>query len=617
MRMLRGIAASPGIVMSKAVVYDFMEVIEGGQISPLKADRPLAEKGKKPKSKSGKENYELSKFASALEKTKHELELIRADFMSCEVQPQIDDYHSRILDAQLLVLEDPTLINSTIDKIKIDNLTATQSFRKTTTEIMAGFKKVKNEYIRARVADIKDVTNRVLRNLKGQSQLSALQQVGAKRKSRFIGDRHIVIAKDLSPSDTARLNKEIVSGFATELGGSTSHTAIMGRAIGIPAVVGISNITDSVKSGDEIIIDGNHGIVIIEPDESTRRIYEDRIHRFQVYEKELLSLTSLPCRTLDGHTVDLAYNIELPEEIDVALVFGASAIGLMRTEFIYLKKDALPSEEEQFEIYDSLAQKVNSITIRTLDLGGDKLLPNDNRIKERNPALGWRGIRVSLAKRNIFNTQLKAIIRTNRHNNVRILLPMVQSLDEVKLAKSCIKKVAKRLAKTGIHYGENIEIGVMIEVPSAAIIASAIAKEVDFLSIGSNDLTQYMLACDRTNPMVAHIYNPLHPAVIKLIKHTVEVSHSARKWVSLCGELASYPPAIPILVGMGIDELSVAPIYLLEIKKIIRSLSKNETKAIAEEVSGINSEIEMKKYVNKIRNRFPVIEEIMSEYENT
>lgn len=581
--LLRGIPASPGIVMSRAVVYD------KGFLFPLES-----------KIEDVDVVSELTKFKSALEKTRLELEQIRADFMR-----RTDAYHARIFDAQLLVLEDPTLINGTIDKIKRKNLSALQAFKKTVKEILSGFDKVKDEYIRARVTDIKDVTNRILHNLIGQPQVLPLHK-----------DKHIVIAQDLSPSDMARFEKEIVSGFATNLGGGTSHTSIMARALGIPAVVGLSNVTNLIKTGDEIIIDGNHGIVIIEPDESTRRVYEDKMHRFQQYERELLSLVSLPCNTLDGYSIELACNIELPEEVEVVLSHGANAIGLMRTEFLYFRSNKLPSEDDQFSIYKDIAERVDSLTVRTLDLGGDKLpgvWDGVDSPKELNPALGWRGIRFSLANRELFITQLKAIIRANHRGNVRILFPMTHSLDELRLAKLCVNEVSANLTKCSLAYGENIEIGVMIEVPSTAIIAPAIVKEVDFVSIGSNDLTQYTLACDRTNPLVAQIYNPLHPAVLKLIKYTIDSSHAANKWVSLCGELASYPPAIPILIGLGVDELSVSPVYLLEIKKIIRSLSMREAKSIADKVIEMDSEQLIKEYIENIKDRLPAIKQAIEE----
>jgi phosphotransferase system enzyme I (PtsI) len=390
----------------------------------------------------------------------------------------------------------------------------------------------------------------------------------------------------------------------------------MARALGIPAVVGLKRVTKWVKTGEEVIIDGNHGIVIIDPNEATRRIYEDKIRRFQKYEKELLSLSTLPCQTLDGHRIELACNIELPEEVNLALSYGTDIVGLMRTEFLYLKSDTLPTEEEQFEIYKNIATKTTSVTIRTLDLGGDKLTKYIERgIEEVNPALGCRGIRFSLSRRDIFIDQLKAIIRASAYGNVKILLPMVHEVDEVRKVKSCINKAFSLIKKTNAPCPDTIEIGVMIEIPSAVFVTSAIAKEVDFFSIGSNDLTQYTLACDRTNSRVSQIYNPLHPAVLRLIRYTTDASHGARKWVGCCGELASYPPAIPILIGLGVDELSVAPIYILEVKKIIRALSMDEARIIADEVSGLRTNKEVKKYIKRIKERIPVIKEIMEKRE--
>lgn len=614
-KLVRGIPASPGIVMSRVVV--------GVQyIEPLSSEPEIKEVGSATPRQDTPAS-EITKFKMALEKTRLELEQLRSDF-----QHRTDEAHARILDAQLLVIEDPTLISGTINKITKENLPALSAFKKTVKGILSGFAKVKDEYIKARISDIKDVANRVLHNLGGQPSGEKLVLGSRQIPSGYPTEhdaKHIVISHDLSPSDIAHFNKEKVCGFATDLGGSTSHTSIMARALGIPAVVGLGNITKLVTGSEEIIIDGNRGVVIIEPNESTRRVYEDKIVRFQQYEQELLSLAGLPCETLDGYSIELGCNIELPDEIELALSYGADAIGLMRTEFLYLKSDRLPTEEEQFKTYNKLAEKVTSLTVRTLDLGGDKLpiymqssdAVRVSEVTESNPALGWRGIRFSLTNRDIFMTQLKAIIRSNSRGNVRILFPMIHSLDELRLAKFCVNEVSANLNKSGIPYGKNIEIGVMIEVPSAVLVASAIAKEVDFISIGSNDLTQYTLACDRGNPFVAQIYNPLHPAVLKLIKWTVDSSHGAHKWVSLCGELASYAPAIPILIGLGVDELSVSPIYLLRVKKLIRSLSMGEAKSIAREVLELDSELAIKKYIeDEIASRLPVVKELISEMES-
>jgi phosphotransferase system enzyme I (PtsI) len=599
-KVIRGIPASPGIVMSKTLVYSSV-----GDMKPESLRETVGTKTPKSTAKADRADFEIRKFEAALEEARREIEVIRDDFLR-----RTDDHHARILDAQLLVTEDATLLSGTIRRIREDNLTASRAFRKTVAEIVSAFSKIKDEYIKARVADIKDVSNRILHHLIG------------KRRHHLVQDfEHVIIAQDLSPSDTARLRKEIVTGFATDLGTSSSHTAIMARALGIPAVVGLGRITRSVKSGEEVIIDGNRGVVVIDPNEATRRVYEEKIQRFQKYEEELTSLTSLSCETLDGYSIELACNIELPEEVDNVVTHGADSIGLMRTEFLYLKSKKAPTENQQFKIYKDMADKVSFLTVRTLDMGGDKVAPVRHRaaqvvetkLREMNPVLGWRGIRLSLGRKDLFILQLKAIIRANHRGNIRILLPMVQSVAEIRAAKACIHEASQELEKSGIPHGKNIEVGIMIEVPAASLIASALAKEVDFLSIGSNDLTQYTLACDRTNPRVSEIYNPLHPAVLKLIRHTIEASHAALKWVSCCGELASYPPAIPILIGLGIDELSVAPIYFLEVKKIIRSLSMDEVKAMASEITALDDEEAVRKYVDHIRQRLPVVKKIMEE----
>ncbi len=588
-KLIRGIPASPGIVIGKAVRYG-SEKLKGSKVQEFKGSTVKGD--------------EVQKFESALDTVRRELELIREDFLS-----RTDEHHARILDAELLVLEDETLMKNTIDGIK-KGASALESFKASMDQALKGFERVKDEYIRERVADIRDVAERILHSLKGQSRKLSLRK-----------EKHILVATDLVPSDTAMLDKKIVTGFATDLGGETSHTSIMARALKIPAVVGLKEITKLIETGEEVIIDGNHGVVVIDPDERTRRAYEKRIREFQEYERELLSLANLPCETIDGHSIELACNIEIPEELDAALDYGASGVGLMRTEFLYLEK--LPGEEEQYKIYNSFAKKIypHSLIIRTLDIGGDKLMgvglkpTPTSEIRDANPFLGWRGIRFSLGRRDIFIAQLKAILRANEKGNVKLLFPMIGGVREVLEAKSCVEEAKAQLSQKGKTYRKDIEIGVMIEVPSAALIAGAIAKEVDFLSIGSNDLTQYTLACDRGNTKVQDCYNPLHPAVLKLIKRTIDAAHSVRKWVGCCGELGNHPLAIPILIGLGIDELSVAPLYLLKVKKIIRALSMDEARIIANKVLSLETEEEVKKYVKKMKKKIPVIHEIMEKYE--
>ncbi|MDI6839463.1 MAG: phosphoenolpyruvate--protein phosphotransferase [bacterium] len=575
-KLLRGIPASPGIVIAKAIPYKEEELL----ILTRKPDE-ISE--------------EITKFENALQKTRREIQLIQSDFMK-----KTDEYHARILDAQLLVLDDTTLIKNTIDIIK-RNESAESAFKKVADSILNAFDRVEDEYLRARISDIRDVAGRVLRNLIVQPH------------TLFPATKHAVVAQDLTPSDTAGFSKDRVVGFATDLGGTTSHTAIMARALEIPAVVGLNEVTKFVDRGDEIIIDGNRGVVVIDPDESTRRAYEDKLKKFQEYEKELEALSNLPCETLDGQSIELSCNIEITEEIDAAISHGAKGIGLMRTEFIYLKSDKLPTEEEQYEVYNLLAQKVHpdSLIIRTLDLGGDKI-PSPHQIKEVNPSLGWRAIRFSLSEKSVFMTQLKAILRASRRGNVKIMFPMIVDLSELKLAKSYVEEAKSELKNSGIDYDPDIEIGAMIETPGAALIARAIAEEVDFLSIGSNDLIQYTLACDRTNPRVAHLFNPFHPAILRLIKRTIEAGHSARKWVGICGELGANPLAVPILLGLGIDELSVATVSILEIKKIIRALSIEEAKTIAREVMALETLEEVESFVKGIEEKVLVIKEVMS-----
>ncbi|MCK4353566.1 phosphoenolpyruvate--protein phosphotransferase [candidate division WOR-3 bacterium] len=627
-KLLRGIPASPGIVIAKAIPHEEERFFISTK-------------------RSKKTSSEINRFKNAREQTRKEIQLLREDFLK-----KTDSHHAMIFDAQLLVLEDKTLVDNTVSRIRKGE-SAEFAFKKVADKILLDFNKIEDEYLKARINDIKDVAFRILSNLTNPPAKAKWRagKITASPRARRIDKlspkiKHIVIAQDLTPSETANFSNPSadgqVVGFATDFGGDTSHTAIMARALEIPAVVGLNEVTKFVNIGDEVVIDGNQGLVIIEPNESTRRVYERKIKHFQQYTKELKALSGLNCETLDGHSVELSCNIELPEEIDIGLAYGARGVGLMRTEFLYLKSDNPPSEDEQYEIYNAIAQKTypNSLIIRTLDLGGDKLplgtgvcaegtsLP-DKWLrpaslvgtgqagafggKDANPFLGWRAIRFSLSNKEFFSIQLKAILRANKHGNVKILFPLITNLNELRLAKSCLEEAKNELKKNGLPYDPNIEVGAMIEVPGAALLAPAIAKEADFLSIGSNDLTQYTLACDRTNPRVADLFNPFHPAVLRLIKYTIEAGHEARKWVGLCGELGANFLAVPILLGMGIDELSVAPIYILEIKKIVRALSMEEAKIIAKEVMLLETSEKVQNFIEKIRTKFPVIQKVMAE----
>ncbi|MDD5530818.1 MAG: phosphoenolpyruvate--protein phosphotransferase [bacterium] len=576
-KIIRGIPASPGIIITKAALYE-----EEKFFVPIRESKGKA--------------YEISKFELAQQKTKEEILVIQQDFLK-----KTDASRARILEAQFLVLEDKTLIDGTIDLIKKGD-TAEVALEQTTSKILSRLNKIEDEYLKARISDIKDVTDRLMRNLTYKPKKNTIMQT-----------KHSIIAEELTPSEIASLSDNVIA-IATDLGGENSHTAIMARAIGIPAVMGLKDATKLVNINDTVIIDGNQGVLIIDPDEATLRTYDKKIKRFQQYGKELKNLISLPAETLDGNSIDISCNIDVMEEVDLAIQNNSAGVGLLRTEFLYLTSKKIPNENEQYKIYNYIAEKIypNSVVIRTLDIGGDKLTA-DLKFTESNPFLGCRGIRYSLTNKKLFIAQIKAILRASKKGNVRILLPMVSEVKELILAKFYIEIAKTELKNEKIAYDSNIGVGVMIEVPAAAIIARPLAQEADFLSIGSNDLFQYTLACDRTNPKVNCSYNPLQPAVFQLIKSTIEQAHKARKWVSCCGELAAEPIAIPILIGMGIDVLSVAPIRLLEVKKIVRSLSMKEAKEIATKALEIETITEMETFINEVIIKIPAIKEILKE----
>ncbi len=575
---LYGIAASPGIALGRAKVIfprEF-EIIEY-EITDI-------------------EN-EIRRFRNALEKTEKQLEQLKKEFLK-----RTESKHAGIFDAQLLILRDEKLINSTIKIIREKKRNAEYAFKVALEEIILTFKDLESDYLRERIADVKDVALRMFRNLLG----------GAHEKEHEIPEGSIIIAHDLAPSDTFHFLKPKIAGIATDLGSKLSHTSILARALGIPAVVGLRNIVSNVQDGNEVIIDGNQGRVIINPDEATHRAYEKRRKELLEYEKGLRGFDQLPCVTMDGYEIELSSNIDFVEEVEEAIKHKSKGIGLMRTEFLFLRS-TLPNEEEQFRAYSYVAEKVQpySVIIRTLDLGGDKIFPMGD-FRDANPFLGWRAIRFTLRHKDIMRTQLRAILRASKFGNVKIMLPMITHLNEILLTKEIIDELMNELKKKSIPFDENIELGIMIETPSAAICAQKLANYIDFFSIGSNDLTQYTLACDRANPRVSYLYNPLHPAILKLIKDTIDAAHSADKWAGVCGEMASDPLAIPILIGFGIDELSVPPLFLAEVKKVVRSLTRTECEEFAKTVLDFATGEEVSAYMLKeIEAKFPEIQQVL------
>jgi phosphotransferase system enzyme I (PtsI) len=551
MKKIEGISASPGVVIGKVFFLDKEEY----QIKKRHIREDMVAQN-------------IARFRDALAKTEEEIKKIRD-----QVAGQLGEEEAYIFDAHLLIIKDPNLLKKVEGGVKKDLYNVEYVFFQVIETFRKTFLNIGDPYLRGRAADIKDVGRRVLRNLLGKERetLATLK------------DEVIVVAHDLSPSDTASMRKEKVIGFATDMGAKTSHTAIMARSLEIPAVVGLKNITQEVQALETMIVDGSRGLVIIKPDKATLEKYRKDKETFKVVEDKLVKLKNLPAQTRDGHRLALAANIEGPDEIKYVKEHGGEGIGLYRTEFLYLGRNDLPSVEEQFKNYKEVAQEAapHPVIIRTLDLGGDKFLSYLNLASEMNPFLGLRAIRLCLADIPLFKDQLRAILRASNYGNLKVMYPMVSGVEEVKRANQILAEVSEECKKEGIPCKADLEVGAMIEIPSAALTCESIAKEVDFVSIGTNDLIQYALAVDRVNENIAYLYQPLHPAVLCLLKEIIDKAHKAGIWVGMCGEMAGEPLFIPLLLGLGLDELSMSPIVIPEVKDIIRSFTLKEAKKLA------------------------------------
>ncbi len=478
------------------------------------------------------------------------------------------DEHAEIFSAHLLVLDDPELINPIKDKINNDHVMAEAALEETTNMFIDMFKNMDNAYMRERAADIQDVTKRVLAHLLGVTFPNPA----------LIDEEVVVIAGDLTPSDTAQLNREFVQGFATDVGGRTSHSAIMARSLEIPAVVGTKEVTDSVKQNDTVIVDGLEGKVIVNPSKEELNAYKEKQANFEKQKEEWAKLKDEPTITADEEQVELAANIGTPDDVDGVLDNGGEGIGLYRTEFLYMGKNQLPSEEEQYKAYKTVLEKMGDkpVVVRTLDIGGDKELSYLDLPDELNPFLGFRAIRFCLENEHIFRTQLRALLRASVHGNLKIMFPMIATLDEFRQAKAILTDEKQKLKDEGTDFADGIEVGIMVEIPSTAVTAKQFAKEVDFFSIGTNDLIQYTMAADRMNEQVSYLYQPYHPAILSLVSNVIDAAHSENKWVGMCGEMAGDTIAIPALLGLGLDEFSMSATSILPARTQIRGLSKEK-----------------------------------------
>jgi len=553
-KFIQGIGASPGIIIGKAYL-----------VERFKIRLPQKRIGR------GRIEEEVKRFLRAIEESQNQLREIKEKILDPEVRK-----HSFILDVHTMILKDEMLLQDTVDTIRKEEVNAEWALDLTLEKLDSAFKAIEDEYLRERRSDLHYVAARIFRNLLGKKHDDITKIKG----------KVIIVAHDLSPADTLQMNLEHVAGFITDIGGKVSHTAILSRSMGIPAVVGLEVATSLVNGGDLLIINGETGEVVINPTEEVSQSFLERKRRSKPVGRDILKIASLPAETRDGVRVRLQANIEMVEEIPSAKMHGAEGIGLYRTEILYLNRKDLPTEEEHFQAYRSLVESVYpaTATIRTLDIGGDKFLPDYSKNNELNPALGLRAIRFSLKETKIFKTQLRGILRASVYGKLRILLPMISGVEEIRQAKAILEEVKKGLIEAKIPFDEEIRIGAMIEVPSASDIADILAKEVDFFSIGTNDLIQYALAVDRINEHVSYLYEPLHPAVLRIIRWVVRSGHEAGIPVAICGEMAAEPIYAAVLLGLGLDEFSMNPLSIPKVKKVVRMLRFDESRSLVEQL---------------------------------
>jgi phosphotransferase system enzyme I (PtsI) len=563
-----GIIASPGIKMGKAYV------IQGNKLNipqfTLREDEL---------------ELELARFGRAIEKTKREIMEIQQ-----QIARSLSDEMSDIFMSHLMVLEDPVVVQRAREKIIKERKNAEWAINDISIELIKSLDKIEDEYMRERIIDISDINKRVISNLQN-SQTSSLAD---------ITDEVIVFAPDLTPSETAIINKNLIMAFVTDQGGKTSHTAIMARAMSIPAIVGTKNITSTVKNGDMVIVDALNNRIIINPTEDEIREFNQHQREFRELELELSKLTTLPAQTVDREEVFIYGNIEIPEEMQVIHDHGAQGIGLFRSEFLFLGK-TLPDEERQFQEYRKVAEyfSPHPVTIRTLDVGGDKINSYSGFLKERNPFLGCRAIRFSLENEEMFRVQLRAILRASHYGNIQLMFPMITTLEEFQRAKSITLEIKEDLIRQKIPFDENIPMGIMIEVPSAAINADILAREADFFSVGTNDLVQYILAVDRISEKIAYLYNPLNLAVLRMLKHIVDTSRDHDIPISICGEIAGEPQYTMVLLGLGFRRLSMSPTYMFQVKRLVRSVTIAECEELTSRLFSLTGTQEIENLVRE------------------
>ncbi len=572
--VLKGVPAAPGIVYGPAFIIDKQEfIVPPRAIMPEEVDS------------------EIARFEEALHQTRLEIDVLKT-----KIAEQLGADQAKILDAHLMVLSDPSLVAQVASGIRQEKSAAEYVFFKVIKHYVRTLSQIQDEYLRERAADVHDIAKRVLKFLMEESKWHDLDLL---RKDS------IIVAHDISPSDAAGMyNKKIVA-FVTDIGGRTSHTAIIAKSLGVPAVVGLKDATLRISNGDFLIVDGKKGLIIINPTQPTKELYAKEQSKIHASLEKLDDLKELPASTLDGKSVSILANLELSQEIDNVRKYGAEGIGLYRTEFLYMNRMDLPGEDEQYEAYRAVAEAVTPfpVTIRTLDIGGDKFISSVQIPKDMSPFLGCRAIRFCLARPDIFKTQLRAILRASVHGRVQMMYPMISGLSELRQADAILEDVKRSLREEHIPFEDAMKVGAMIEVPSAVMTADALAKESDFFSIGTNDLIQYTLAVDRVNEKTAHLYEPAHPAVLRMIQRTIEEGHKEGIPVGLCGEMGSDPVLALVLLGLGIDALSMSPSSVLTIKKLIRSLKYSDAQRIAGQAMQMLTGQEVEEYVSIELNR--------------
>jgi len=564
---VRGIGVSPGIAIGKVLKREEQSLtIERKHID----DTVL----------------ELERFATARAASVEEIGILYDHAIE-----NIGLEEAQIFEAHKMMIDDPEYIEAIELQIENENRNAEWAVKEVTDELIQLFENMDNKYMRERAADLRDVSSRMIKEILG---------VEIKTFSN-LKESVIIVEHDLTPSDTAQMDRSNVLGFITEIGGRTSHSAIMARSLEIPAVVGVAGITDAVRTGDVVVFDGDRGCLHINPDHDVLKWYENEKALYEESQNQMRTMIGKESISKDGIQVELAANIGTPEDVNGVLRNDAEGIGLYRTEFLYMGRDQLPSEEEQFKSYSEVALRMNNkpVVIRTLDIGGDKELSYMELAKEMNPFLGYRAIRICLDRIDIFRTQLRALLRASAFGNIKIMFPMISCVEELRKAKQILEDVMEELRDAKIDFDETIEVGIMIEIPAAAIISDLLAEEVDFFSIGTNDLIQYTTAVDRMNSQISELYTPYHPALLRLVKMVIENGREAGIWVGMCGEVAGNPKLIPILLGMGLNEFSMSPIAILKARSIITSLSCEEMRLHAERVINMATASEVEAYLDE------------------